>query len=160
MAMNAVAVIDRIGGIRARVSGLENILGGACLFACNHVSNLDPLALVPLIPRRLSVFLKKELFRFPILSYGMRLNGYICVDRADRRSAIASVESAVRLLRSGVSVVIFPEGTRSPDGRLRPFKRGACVTAIEAGVPVVPVSIAGTLKTHAQRNVGRSSPAK
>jgi 1-acyl-sn-glycerol-3-phosphate acyltransferase len=144
MAMNAVRGIDWIAGIHVSVSGLENIPPGACLFACNHVSNLDPLALVPLIPRRLSVFLKKELFRIPILSFGMRLNGYICVDRADRKSALASVESAVRLLRAGVPVVIFPEGTRSVDGRLRPFKRGACVTAIEAGVPVVPVSIAGT----------------
>jgi 1-acyl-sn-glycerol-3-phosphate acyltransferase len=143
-AMNAVRVIDWIGGIRARVTGLENIPNGPCLFVCNHVSNVDPLALVPLIPRRVNVFLKKELFRIPILSYGMRLNGYICVDRANRKSAVASVESAIRHLREGVSVVIFPEGTRSPDGRLRPFKKGACVTAIEARVPVVPVSIAGT----------------
>jgi 1-acyl-sn-glycerol-3-phosphate acyltransferase len=146
MAMKAVRTVDRIGGIRVRLHGLENIPSDACLFVCNHVSNVDPLALVPLIPRRVSVFLKKELFRIPILGSGMRLNGYICVDRANRKSAVASVESAVRLLRSGISVVIFPEGTRSPDARLRPFKRGACVTAIQAGVPVVPVSIAGTQK--------------
>jgi 1-acyl-sn-glycerol-3-phosphate acyltransferase len=146
MAMKAVSGIDRIAGIRVRVDGLENIPTGACLFACNHVSYVDPLALVPLIPRRVSVFLKKELFRIPILSIGMRLTGYISVDRANRKSAVASVESAVRQLRSGVSIVIFPEGTRSPDGRLRPFKGGACVTAIQAGVPVVPVSIAGTQK--------------
>jgi len=146
MAMKAVSGIDRIAGIRVRVDGLENIPTGACLFACNHVSYVDPLALVPLIPRRVSVFLKKELFRIPILATGMRFTGYISVDRANRKSAVASVESAVRQLRSGVSIVIFPEGTRSPDGRLRPFKRGACVTAIQAGVPVVPVSIAGTQK--------------
>ena len=74
----------------------------------------------------------------------MRLTAYIPVDRANRQSAAASVESAVRQLRSGISLLIFAEGTRSADGRLRPFKRGTCVTAIQAGVPVVPVSIAGT----------------
>lgn len=85
----------------------------------------------------------------------MRLTGYISVDRADRKTVAATIDAAVKQLQSGISMVIFPEGTRSLDGRLRPFKRGACVIAIHAGVPVVPVSIAGTreLMPKGQRTI-------
>jgi 1-acyl-sn-glycerol-3-phosphate acyltransferase len=144
MAMKIVRTIARIGGIRIRVEGLDNIPAGVCLFVSNHVSHVDPVALVPSIPRRISVFLKKELFRFPILSTGMRLAKFISVDRSNREAAAKTATEAVDLLRSGLSLLIFAEGTRSPDARLRPFKNGAFRMAIQAGVPVVPVSIAGT----------------
>jgi 1-acyl-sn-glycerol-3-phosphate acyltransferase len=144
--MRAVQWGVRLAGVRVRVEGLENIPSGVCIFAANHTSNVDPLAFVPIIPRRVAILVKKELFRIPILSKAMRLANFVPVDRADREAAASSVEVAVSLLKGGQSFAVYPEGTRSPDGRLRPFKRGTFVMAIEAGVPVVPVSIAGAEK--------------
>lgn len=133
----------RIAGIRVRVEGMENIPAGVCVFAANHVSNVDPLAFVPSIPRRVSIIAKEDVFRIPVLSKAMRLAKFIPVDRTDREAAAESVELAVQCLKQGLSFAIYPEGTRSRDGRLLPFKKGAFVIAIQAGVPVVPVSIAG-----------------
>jgi 1-acyl-sn-glycerol-3-phosphate acyltransferase len=143
VAMKTVRASLRIAKIKVRVEGLENIPSGVCIFAANHTSNVDPLAFVPAIPRRVSVLLKSELFRIPILSKAMRLAKFVPVDRADKESAVASVEVAVRVLKEGLSFAVYPEGTRSPDGRLKPFKKGAFAIAIQAGVPIVPVSISG-----------------
>jgi len=136
----------QVGGARVRVEGLENIPPGVCIFAANHVSNMDPLAFLPTIPRRVSILAKKEVFRIPILSTAIRLAKFIPVERGDRESAAESVDLAVQYLKEGLSFAIYPEGTRSRDGRLLPFKKGAFVMAIEAGVPVVPVSIVGAHK--------------
>ncbi|HKV06044.1 MAG TPA: lysophospholipid acyltransferase family protein [Candidatus Acidoferrales bacterium] len=144
LAMKVVRVGNRLGGIRVRVAGLENIPKSACIFAANHVSNIDPLAFIPAIPRRVAILVKQELFRVPIFSTAMRRAQFIPVDRADREAAASSIEAALRSLKEGISFAVFVEGTRSPDGRLRPFKKGAFVMAIEAGVPIVPVSIGGT----------------
>jgi 1-acyl-sn-glycerol-3-phosphate acyltransferase len=130
-------------GVRVRSAGLENIPAGVCVFAANHVSNVDPIAFVPAIPRRVALLAKKQVFRIPILSTAMRMAKLIPVDREDREAAAASVETAVKYLREGLSFAIYPEGTRSRDGRLQPFKKGAFLMAIRAGVPVVPVSIVG-----------------
>jgi 1-acyl-sn-glycerol-3-phosphate acyltransferase len=145
VAMKAVRAASRIAGMRVRVEGLENIPRGCCIFIANHASNADPFALFPAIPRRVSTVAKESLFHIPILSAGMRLAKFIPVDRAAREGP-AVVEAAARLLGEGESFVIFAEGTRSPDARLRPFKKGAFTMAIEAGVPIVPVSVAGTQK--------------
>jgi 1-acyl-sn-glycerol-3-phosphate acyltransferase len=143
MTMKAIRSGLRIAGIRVRVEGLENIPSGVCIFAANHVSNMDPLAFVPAIPRRVSLLAKKEVFRIPILSKAMQLAKLIPVDREDREAAASSVDLAVQYLNEGLSFAVYPEGTRSRDGRLLPFKKGTFVMAIEAGVPVVPVSIVG-----------------
>ncbi len=143
IAMKVVRAAMRIAKIRVRVEGIENIPPGVCVFAANHISNVDPLAFVPAIPRRVSLVVKKELFRIPIFSTAMRLAKFVPVDRSDRDAAAASVEEAVRTLKEGLSFAVYPEGTRSPDGRLRSFKKGTFVMAIQAGVPVVPVSISG-----------------
>jgi 1-acyl-sn-glycerol-3-phosphate acyltransferase len=143
MTMKAIRSGLRIAGIRVRVEGLENIPSGVCVFAANHVSNMDPLAFVPVIPRRVSLLAKREVFRIPILSKAMQLAKLIPVDRADREAAASSVDIAVQYLKEGLSFAVYPEGTRSRDGRLLPFKKGTFVMAIEAGVPVVPVSIVG-----------------
>jgi len=143
MTMKAVRSGLRIAGVRVRVEGLENIPPGVCIFAANHVSNMDPLAFVPAIPRRVSLLAKQEIFHIPILSKAMRLAKLIPVDRADREAAASSVGIAVQYLKEGLSFAVYPEGTRSRDGRLLPFKKGTFVMAIEAGVPIVPVSIAG-----------------
>jgi 1-acyl-sn-glycerol-3-phosphate acyltransferase len=142
-AMRFVRIAVRLVGIRFRVEGLENIPARACVFACNHASNADPPVLVLAIPRRLSILVKHELFRVPILSAAMRQADFVPVDRG-AKEASASVDAAVGLLNRGLSFLIFAEGTRSPDGRLRPFKKGAFQMAIQAGVPIVPVAISGT----------------
>jgi 1-acyl-sn-glycerol-3-phosphate acyltransferase len=144
LSMRVLAISIRIAGIRVEVNGVENIPPGVCVFAANHASNLDPMVFFPAIPRRISVLIKKELLSIPILSQGMRAAKFVAVDRGDREAAAASVDQAVRFLHEGLSFAVFPEGTRSPDGRLRPFKKGAVLMGIQAGVPLVPVAIAGT----------------
>jgi 1-acyl-sn-glycerol-3-phosphate acyltransferase len=144
LSMKAVRFGNRIVGVRVRVDGLENIPPGACVFVANHVSYVDALAFIPAIPRRVAVLIKKELFRIPILSFGMRRAQFIPVDRGNMANAYSSIESAVANLKQGLSIAIFPEGTRSFDGRLRRFKQGAFNMAIEAGAAIMPVSISGT----------------
>jgi 1-acyl-sn-glycerol-3-phosphate acyltransferase len=144
-AMAAVSAAIRLAGIHLRTEGVENIPSGACIFASNHASNVDPPILATVIPRRVAILVKKELFRIPIFSRAMRVSHYVAVDRGSREAA-ASANKTVGLLEAGDSFLMFPEGTRSPDGRLRSFKKGVATIAVEAGVPVVPVSIAGTQK--------------
>ena len=142
--MRALFVTMRLAGIRVRVEGLENIPSGVCVFASNHASNLDPVALVPNIPRRVALLAKKEVFRIPILTKAIRLAKLVPVDRGDKDAAAESVDKAVQYLKEGLSFCVFPEGTRSRDGRLLPFKRGTFLMAIRAEAWVVPVSLAGT----------------
>ena len=116
-----------------------------CLFFSNHVSNLDPPVLIPLLPVRTAAFLKRSLMKIPVLGWGMHLGGFIPVDRDGRaESAIESARIAKQTLASGVHLLSFVEGTRSRDGRLQPFKMGPFYLAVESGAPVVPVSIHGT----------------
>jgi 1-acyl-sn-glycerol-3-phosphate acyltransferase len=142
-AMTFVRFAVRAVGIQVRIEGLENIPGKACVFACNHASNADPPVLVPAIPRRVSILVKRELYRIPILATGMRRAGFVAVDRGAKEGSVNLDEVALHL-NSGLSFLVFAEGTRSPDGRLRPFKKGAALMAIHARVPIVPVAIAGT----------------
>lgn len=142
--IGALRVTMRIAGIHIRVEGTEHIPPGVCVFASNHASNIDPVALVPNIPRRVALLAKKEVFNVPILSKALHLARLVPVDRADREAAAESVDIAVEYLKEGLSFLVYPEGTRSPDGHLLPFKKGTFVMAIRAGVPVVPVSLAGT----------------
>jgi 1-acyl-sn-glycerol-3-phosphate acyltransferase len=116
----------RAAGIRMEISGVEHVPAGrSCIFMCNHVSNLDPPVVLPLLPGRSSVLLKKELMSIPILGPAMRLGKFVPVDRGSRRDAAkASVETAADALRSGLHILVFPEGTRSRDGRLSTFKKG------------------------------------
>src|SRR5271163_1954689 len=136
----------RLARIRVEVTGRELVPHRtACIFMSNHVSNLDPPILLPLIPGRTSVFLKRSLMKIPVLGYGMKLGDFIPVDRDGRlESAKESVRFGMRVLQSGLHVMTFPEGTRSRTGRLLPFKKGPFYLAMESGAPVVPVSIWGT----------------
>lgn len=147
---NVTQLINRaalaVAGIRVEVAGREHIPAGqACLFMTNHLSNLDPPALLPRIPGRTSAFLKRSLMRIPVLGRGFRLGEFIPVDRDGRvESAQESAAIARRVLASGIHITIFVEGTRSRDGRLQPFKKGPFFLAMESGAPCVPVSIYGT----------------
>jgi 1-acyl-sn-glycerol-3-phosphate acyltransferase len=111
---------------------------------CNHVSNIDPPLMIPLLGRRTSVLVKKELFRIPLLGKAMRMGSLIPVDRGNRDAGIAAVEAAREVVRQGLSMTIYVEGHRSFDGKLMPFKKGPFYLAQECQVPVVPVTISGT----------------
>jgi 1-acyl-sn-glycerol-3-phosphate acyltransferase len=136
----------RAGGIKVRVVGLENVPEGqSCIFLSNHVSNLDPPILLPSLPGMSSVFLKKSLMKIPLLGTAMRMGKFVPVSRGhSKEEAQKSVEAAAEALRSGLNIFIFPEGTRSKDGKLLPFKKGAFFLAAETGAPMVPIVIRGT----------------
>jgi len=142
------AAAVRAAGIRVEAEGLENIPAGrACIFMANHVSNLDPPVLMPLIPGRLSVLLKSELMRIPILGTAMRMAKFIPVDRSSNAAkAKASIDAASEALRGGVHILVFAEGSRSYNGKLMRFKKGPFFLARETGAPVIPVAISGTEK--------------
>ena len=136
----------RAAGIRVEISGLEHVpVGQSCIFMSNHVSNLDPPVIVPLLPGRSSVLLKKELMSIPILGLAMRMAKFVPVERGHKRDAAkASVNAAADALRSGLHIMVFPEGTRSLDGRLATFKKGPFFLAQETQAPIVPIAISGT----------------
>jgi 1-acyl-sn-glycerol-3-phosphate acyltransferase len=136
----------RLAGVRFRTVGLEQApKDRACIFMSNHVSNLDPPALVSLIPGRTSAFMKRSLMNLPVLGTGFRQGDFIAVDRSgDAAAARESVAAAQRVLAKGVHMTTFVEGTRSPDGRMLRFKKGPFFLAMASGAPCVPVSIYGT----------------
>lgn len=136
----------RIAGVNWELIGVDRLPAGNCIFMANHVSNMDPPLLIPLLPRRVTVMVKSELFKMPILGPAMRLGDFVPIDRTNRESAIASVREASDIVRKGLDMVVFPEGTRSRDGRLLPFKKGSFYLAMDTGVPIVPVTILGTEK--------------
>ncbi len=133
-------------GIRLDVSGIEKIeKKAAYVFMSNHLSLVDGPLLFMLIPKSLKVILKKEVFRIPVISQGMRQAGFIPVDRKSIRGGKESIDRASRVIREkAFSFLIFPEGTRSRDGKLQPFKRGGFLLALNSGASIVPVSIKGS----------------
>lgn len=146
VAMRIILLGLRVAGIRVEVSGLERVPAGtSCIFLCNHVSNLDPPVVLPVIPGRSSVLLKQELMRIPVLGTAMRMAKFVPVARGSRRDAAqASVAAASNALQSGLNILVFPEGTRSRDGRLAEFKKGPFFLAQQTCAPVVPMVVCGT----------------
>ncbi len=135
-----------LSGVRLEVHGLEKIPHGrAAIYMPNHQSNCDPPAVITILPPVL-VMAKQEFFRVPVLGTAMVYRGFIPVDRKNRERAIAAVERAVAAMKAGNSFLAFPEGTRSPDGRLQTFKKGLFVMAIKAGALIVPISVSGARK--------------
>ena len=135
----------RLTGVRVQTVGLEKIdPARTYIFMSNHVSNLDPPITVPLIPRRSSVMVKRELFKVPILGRAMRMGSLVPVDRGNRDAGIEAVRAAKQVVEQGLNMAIYVEGKRSFDGKLLPFKKGPFYLALECGVPVVPVTISGT----------------
>ncbi len=151
--VKGVLFFVRAVGVRIRVRGLERIPRGVCLFVANHTSSADAPAVVGAIPRRIAILLKESLFKWPIAGQAFALAHFIRVNRGARDSAIASVEKATEALKSGQSFLIYPEGTRSPDGRLQEFKKGAVVMAITAGVPIVPMVCSGAHRVMGKRSL-------
>jgi 1-acyl-sn-glycerol-3-phosphate acyltransferase len=134
----------RVAHIPVEVEGLEHLVPGqAYVFAANHRSNFDICAGL-VLPGRFLWVAKKSLFQIPILGQALSRMGSISVDRDNLRSAVKSLDQATAIVRSGVSLIIFPEGTRALTRELLPFKKGVFIMAIKAGQPIVPVSISGT----------------
>jgi 1-acyl-sn-glycerol-3-phosphate acyltransferase len=117
---------------------------GPVIFASNHESALDILVMFVVVHRSFRFIAKQELFRLPVFGWYMRLGGHIPVDRAHHQRGVASLQRAGDVVRAGTSIVVFPEGTRSRDGRIQPFKKGPFVVAKQAGVPIIPVAISGS----------------
>ena len=135
----------RLAGVRIQTVGLEKLdTARTYIFMSNHVSNLDPPLMLPLIPRRTSVMAKKELFDIPLLGKAMRMGSLVPVDRKNRDAGISAVRAAAEVIRQGINMTIYVEGGRSFDGKLIPFKKGPFYLAVECGVPVVPVTVVGT----------------
>ncbi len=130
-------------GVRVLVRGAEHVPAGPAVFAANHGSALDIPILLGHLPKDFRMIHKSSLSSVPVFGWSLRLAGHIAIDRRHPFRARRSLAIAGRRLREGASLAVFPEGTRSPDPRVRPFKRGSFVLAIEAGVPVVPISLDG-----------------
>jgi 1-acyl-sn-glycerol-3-phosphate acyltransferase len=151
--VNGVIFFVRCVGVRVHVKGIERIPPGTCIFAANHTSSADAPAVVWSIPRRIAILLKRSLFSYPIAGQAFRLAHFIPVDRFDRDSAIVSIEKATEAIRAGQSFLIYPEGTRSNDGRLQELKKGTAVMAIKAGVPIVPIACSGAHRVMEKRKL-------
>jgi len=134
-----------VGCTPVRVEGIENLnVDGSCILMPNHQSNFDIPVLLGCLPVQFRWLAKVELFKIPIFGRGMRGCGYISIDRSNRKSAFRSLTEAAQKIRNGVSVLIFPEGTRSWDGEIQSFKKGGFVLSVDAGVPIIPIVISGT----------------
>lgn len=145
IAMKITRTTVWLTGTRIRTQGLENLdPRGTYIFMSNHVSNLDPPILIPLIPRRTSALAKKEIWRIPVLAKALDLGEIVPVERHNRDAAIQSIKRASEVLQHGTNMTVYPEGTRSKDGRLLPFKKGPFHLALETGFPIVPVTMLGT----------------
>jgi 1-acyl-sn-glycerol-3-phosphate acyltransferase len=151
--VKGVMFFVRAVGVRVRVKGLERIPARVCLFAANHTSSADAPAVVGAIPRRIAILLKESLFKWPIVGPVFLSAHFIPVNRGAHDSAVASMEKAIEAMKGGQSFLIYPEGTRSPDGRLQEFKKGAVVMAIKAGVPIVPMACSGAHKVMEKRSL-------
>ena len=135
-----------LAGIRVVSEGQEHVPANtACIFMSNHLSNLDPPALLPQIPGRTAAFFKRSLMKIPALGYAMRLAAFVPVSRdGSVQGAQESVTAARQVLESGIHITTFVEGTRSKDGRMLPFKKGPFYLAMQTGAPCIPVSLWGT----------------
>jgi 1-acyl-sn-glycerol-3-phosphate acyltransferase len=148
--------------IPVRVEGLEHLAPGqAYVYAANHRSNFDIYVLIATLPGRFLFVAKKSLFRIPVFGQALTRMGSISVDRDNLQSAIQSLNQATAIVKSGVSMIIFPEGTRATSRELMPFKKGVFIMAMKAGQPIVPVSISGTRFIQVRRSIRvRPGPIK
>ena len=142
-----------LAGVEVQVEELAPLPDGPAIYASNHESALDVWVLFCAIRRNLRFVAKQELFRIPIFGWYLALARFVAVDRRHHARAVAALKKAGEVVRGGVSLIVFPEGTRSADGRVHAFKKGPFVLAVEAGVPVVPVAIVGTSAVTPKRRI-------
>jgi 1-acyl-sn-glycerol-3-phosphate acyltransferase len=138
-------LLHLITGVRFRVHGLENVPATSSFVAVsNHCSHLDGPALVLALPHPVYFVIKKELARIPLWGLAVVRLGFVAVDRSDSEQARAAMHRAVESIRAGKRILTFAEGTRSLDGRLQPFKKGGFHLAIDAQVPILPLTVNGS----------------
>ncbi|MGZ3524265.1 MAG: lysophospholipid acyltransferase family protein [Thermodesulfobacteriota bacterium] len=131
--------------VKVKIEGTEHLNGeGPYIFMSNHQSYYDVFALLGHLPYQFKWLVKKELFSIPFLGWTMAAVGYISVDRGGTRDTVEAMNEAAQKIRDGMSVTIFPEGSRSPDGSIQPFKKGGFTLAIKSKVPIVPIAIDGS----------------
>lgn len=134
--------ILRVCGVKLDVSGLAGVDAGLPrIYMANHQSAFDIFALLACLPVDFKFILKKELMKIPLFGPAMKRAGYIAIDRGDPRKAVASINSAAERIQAGASVLIFPEGTRSADGRIQAFKKGGFHLAVKSRCDIVPIAI-------------------
>jgi 1-acyl-sn-glycerol-3-phosphate acyltransferase len=140
--------------IKVTVKGLSNLNPNeSYIYMPNHMSNFDIPVLQAYLPVQFRWLAKAELFKIPIFGYAMQQEGYISINRFDRSSAIQSLNNAAEKIKNGVSVIIFPEGTRSRENNIQPFKKGGFVLAVDSGVPIIPVIIHGTWEIMQKKQI-------
>ena len=133
-------------GVRLDVEYVEPLSADqCCIYMSNHQSVFDIPALITSLPGQTRLLAKQSLFRIPIFGWAMKAGGFISIDRKNRSKAKESFNSAVSRLKEGSSTLVFPEGTRSPDGELQPFERGGFLLALKSGLPIVPVGVIGSM---------------
>lgn len=138
-------MIARTAGARVRVHGAEHVQAGASyVFLSSHQSYMDIPAMLGYLPAQLRIAAKKSLFRIPFMGWHLTRAGHIPIDRSSTENAVATLQKSASYLHDGICVFIFPEGTRSRDGALHRFKKGGFKLAIQAQVPIIPVTILGT----------------
>jgi 1-acyl-sn-glycerol-3-phosphate acyltransferase len=131
--------------VKVEMEGIEHVKGeGPYIFMSNHQGYYDVFALLGRLPFQFKWLVKKELFSIPFLGWTMAAAGYINIDREGTRKTVGALNEAAQRIREGMSIVIFPEGSRSPDGSIQSFKKGGFTLAIKSRVPIVPIAIAGT----------------
>ena len=131
--------------VKVKIKGTEHLNGkGPYIFMSNHQSYYDVFALLGHLPYQFKWLAKKELFSIPFLGWTMAAVGYISIDRGGSRDTVEAMNEAAQKIRDGMSVTIFPEGSRSPDGSIQPFKKGGFTLAIKSKVPIVPIAIDGS----------------
>jgi len=149
-----VSWILRTCGVRVDVDGIENVpRDRGCVYMSNHQSVFDTVAIVSTLPVPWRFVAKRELTWIPFFGWALALGDQIIVDRKDRESSVRSLARAADRVRAGANVIIFPEGTRSPDASLREFKSGGFYLAIQAGAPIVPVSVSGSWRITPKRSL-------
>ena len=138
-------MIAATAGARVHVHGLHHIKPGeSYVFLSTHQSYMDIPAMLGYLPAQLRIAAKKSLFRVPFMGWHLTRAGHIPIDRSSTQNAVASMQRAASYLRDGICAFIFPEGTRSRDGYLHKFKKGGFKLAIQAGVPIIPITIIGS----------------
>jgi len=131
--------------VKVKIEGIEHLNGrGPYIFMSNHQSYYDVFALLGHLPYQFKWLVKKELFSIPFFGWTMAAVGYISIDRGGSRDTVEAMNEAAQKIRNGMSVTIFPEGSRSPDGSIQPFKKGGFTLAIKSKVPIVPIAIDGS----------------
>lgn len=134
----------KISGVKVVMKGQEHLANPPYVFMCNHQSALDIYTLLAYLPVSFRWIAKRQLFKIPFIGWAMVRAGYISIDRENPREALKAMEEAARNIRAGMNIIIFPEGTRSFDGNLLPFKKGGFSLALRAMVPIVPIGVYGT----------------